>query len=656
MPERLKIKFISAIWGARYIHEFSSLSLPSYMADGNIPALAAGNDIEFIFLTSSESRPVFDDLEIFSELEKFGPVRFILIDDLITSGIYGVTLTLAYARAIRSTGSEQTETHFVFMNSDFVLADGSLAGLARAMREGHRCIVAPSLRARAEDMIPALKEAIDPSSGHLAMPPRAMVRLALGALHGTVVGKTVSQRFVTASTHNQLYWGVDPGTLLVRHFLIFMLMIKPERPLGPVNSYCDYGFIPEMVPSSTFHVMSDSDDFFMLELQAAKQELEFLSGGMKPPVEIAAELEGWTTREHRRFATVDCVFHAGNLPPNLDAERKKFAAFANQVQALLKAPPVDHVYHHYWYNGLQAWAARKFVGTPDQIVWPPEVAQAGPDEASGGGGAGAGSATLPPQADVAGKGLWQRLLTVGRRMYGAAPFVPIWRADSLEWRLALDWFNKHTMAGHRILLVCSEASPLNRLSARFPQIAIARLPGIAGASLRPQGQAADMCYDAVFVHVYPDTLYAVGPCLDAARAVSGPGTQIGVFIQQTYVDLNPTNFTSAVAYAATGFLPGDWLGRSITATYVGGVFRGWVRLIQLRLIAMLVEQKDGSGMRKILAAVLMPPVALLAAFCNRRARLEAGSAPLYASCVLAEFSAPFNSTDQAPASATAGAM
>ena len=40
----------------------------------------------------------------------------------------------------------------------------------------------------------------------LAMPPREMVQLALSNLHPTVIGKTVTQEFITSATHNQIYW------------------------------------------------------------------------------------------------------------------------------------------------------------------------------------------------------------------------------------------------------------------------------------------------------------------------------------------------------------------------------------------------------------------------------------------------------------------
>src|ERR1700704_6349738 len=143
MAEKLKVKFLTAIWGARYVEEFARVSLPSYLAAGNLPFVAMETTLEVVIMTSSESLSKFDELPIFQKLKAVCPVRFIFIDDLIATGNYGVTLTLAYTRGIMDSGSEQTNTNFVFMNSDFVLADGSLRTLVGKLREQHRCIMAP---------------------------------------------------------------------------------------------------------------------------------------------------------------------------------------------------------------------------------------------------------------------------------------------------------------------------------------------------------------------------------------------------------------------------------------------------------------------------------------------------------------------------------
>ena len=200
MTERLKTKFLMVIWGERYIEEFARVSLPSYLAPGNLPALARETDLEVLVMTSSGSETTFENEPTFAKVRSLCPVRYIHIDDLITAGNYGVTLTLAYARGIQDSGPEQTNTVFVFMNSDFILADGSLRSLVGKLRDGHRCIMAPSLRAELEQVLPVLKQMVHETESSLTIAPRDLVKLTFDNLHATAIAKTVTQDLSTCET------------------------------------------------------------------------------------------------------------------------------------------------------------------------------------------------------------------------------------------------------------------------------------------------------------------------------------------------------------------------------------------------------------------------------------------------------------------------
>src|SRR4051812_1265386 len=176
---RAKVKFLTAVWGDVYIERFATLALPSFLAPGNLPALASSCDLETIILTTRADFQLFETHPSFHALRLVCPVRFIDIDDLIAPGVYGVTLTLAYARAILECGEEMVKTHFVFMNADFVLADGSLRSLVTHIVARRSIVLGPSFRATAEALEPCLRRAIRPDSPALSMLPRTLVSLAL---------------------------------------------------------------------------------------------------------------------------------------------------------------------------------------------------------------------------------------------------------------------------------------------------------------------------------------------------------------------------------------------------------------------------------------------------------------------------------------------
>ena len=370
---RPKTKFLTVVWGKAYITRFANLALPSFIAPGNLPALAEATDLEVVIMTRRDDIAHFECQETFERLRTICPVRFVDIDDLITTSAYGVTLTLAYARPIIACGSEMLNTHFVFMNADFVLADGSLRSLARHIVEGRTIVLGPSFRATAEEVEPLLENAMDRPAGVLSIPPRQMTALAMPHPHPTTVAKTLTQGLCHSTHPNQFFWQVDRNTLLARYYLIFMLCLKPERVLESVNSFCDYSFIPEMCPSGDEAVMDDSDDFFMLELQEREQEIEMLRLGSQSPEETVASLQTWTTKEHRRASTHDIIFHTEDIPPGVASTKAVAQAFVSDINSRLAAP-VQHHSHPYWIRGERAWAsyrtAQKLSSNPSELSVP----------------------------------------------------------------------------------------------------------------------------------------------------------------------------------------------------------------------------------------------------------------------------------------------
>jgi len=367
-----KIKFLTVVWGVSYINQFCSLSLPSFLAPGNIPSLSERADLEVVIMTQRNDFKKFEKHKSFKLLKKICSVRFIAIDDLIVPDMYGVTLTLAYSRPIIKCGREMLNIHFIFMNADFVLADGSLLGLYKHIEDERAIVLGPSFRAIAEDVEPTLENYYDSVSGVLSIAPREMVGLSLPHPHKTTIAKYQNQTKIFSSHPNQFFWPVDKHTLLGRYYLIFMLALKPERVITSINSYCDYGLIPELCPSGDEVAMGDSDDFFMLELQNRDQELNMLHSNPMNKKAIAQSLNDWTTKEHRRAASHNIIFHSRGIPPKIKKYKKLASNFIAGVKRhLLK--PKSHAHHKYWVGGIISWRSRKQSLQEGKVKFPPEM-------------------------------------------------------------------------------------------------------------------------------------------------------------------------------------------------------------------------------------------------------------------------------------------
>jgi len=596
MTERLKARLLTVVWGERYVREFAQVSLPSYLAAGNIPALADHVDLEVVILTTRASVKAFQNEPAFLRLQSLCHSRFLLIDDLITTGNYGVILTLAYARGIIDVGTEQLNTWFIFMNSDFVLADGGMRNLVPILAGENHAIMSESLRVRAETVLPLLNRFITEDETQLSITSREAVRLALANLHGTVISKTITQDLVTCQTHNQIYWGIDESTLLARNHLIFMLAIKPETPMRAVNSYCDYGLVPELVPSGRIHVIGDSDIFFMMEMQPSQQESNFLSYGTKSLHEIAEELSGWTTKEHRLYAQHDVLFHAKEIPSCASTSRSEAERFIAELQGHLRAPK-DHADHFYWVRGLEAWFSLRAYSGGGKLPVPPELAR--PDTSD--------KATKPTHQRWAVhsslRGGYAHLATQVKRLLGNMPYVSILHPNWIDAHMLLEWVRSQPAGSYgKNLVICEELNPTTlRLSQEFNAESIA----LAGTMTLSKRFQSGKTYDSILIMIEPIHASSVGRIIHELYVLQSFTNRLTIHISRRRGETQG-DLSNELAQCIADLLPDDWLGYQYTAIASGGYLKHLLFKTQLRLARILIDFQMGRLPKFALATVLYP--------------------------------------------------
>lgn len=627
----MKVKFLTVIWGARYIDEFARISLPSYLSPGNLPWVASRNELEIVVLTSSEGRVHFEQHPIMEKLTALCPVRYIMIDDLIAGGAYGVTLTAAYARGILDSGGEQTNTCFVFMNSDFVLADGSLRTLVTKIAEGYPCVKTPSLRAIAESALPPLLQELSADGFSLTLQPRDLVRIVFDNLHLTVVAKTVTQEFLSCKSYTQIYWQVDDRTLIARHHLIFMMAVKPEVPLAPLNSYSDYGFMPELVPSRKFALLGDSDEFFVAELQSSNSERNLVKGGTPTVEEIASELSKWTTPEHRAFADVDIIFHSGDLNPELDRARVQVARFMDELKSKMSREPIDHVDHPYWLSGVQYWASLKFAD--QRIILPPELRDRNRAVLSA---SGMRSRVIRLYGDFIG---WMR-----RRTH-SIPDTPIWHYQWLDSRLLLDWIAQvKSRSDARVLLICSTADALAASLPKHLPVDVCSDVALldtdkdkypAGSSARGVTEAK---YDNILMHVFREGISGVPDKLRAAERHLAPGGVLSIFVEHCDAELEGGDMSRELSQFAEYLLPQGWINYHCSARFAGGNVRFILRATERGLYRHLWPLSLRRLPLIVCAAAAWGALAGLTALNNIRGRRDSARFPHHCSSILLSLS------------------
>lgn len=351
------IKLLLPVWGYRFVRQFLEAGLPTLLAPGNLPALASTLPCEFIILTSEDDEPFIRLHPTFRAASGICRTDIRLIDHLITGTNYSTTLTLAYTEAVRCTGPAMLDTCFLFLLSDYIMADGSLAHVMTRIMKGASGVLVGNFQVADDSASPWLQAKLSQAMPALALPPRELIRWAFAHLHPATIANTVNFPLNHNRHTNRLFWRADGETLLGRFYLMHPIAVRPETMDFVIGASCDYSFIPEMCPSGNVDVITDSDEYLAVEMQPRDHEAAFLRPGPLRPRALARTLSEWATERHRQNVRSSIIFHAGDLPETLDATVAMADRFIAEVGRVMRQDPKPHRDHPYWRGAIASHRA-----------------------------------------------------------------------------------------------------------------------------------------------------------------------------------------------------------------------------------------------------------------------------------------------------------
>lgn len=350
-PPPSQIQILMPVWGGRHVEDFLAYCLPSLLAPGNVPALAGLAPCTFVLMAPRVDADAITRHPLWAKLAQACTVQTVPLDDLVSQSSSTV-LTLAYASAIRAVGPAMLETCFLPLVSDYVLADGSLAAVARAMFAGASGVLAGNYQMVVETAGPWL-DALKDSDGVLSVPPRQLVDLSLRALHPATLASVVGAGRTAPGLINRLFWRVDERCMIGRFYLMHMIALRPEKTEFVISAPSDYSLIPELCPSGAIVRMTDSDDYCVVECQPRRGRSHTSRVARFDAQTVAAGLAQWATADHRENAAHVVVYHADDASPGLDAAIAASGAFIDAVRVADKARPQPSRNHPVWPRTMQ---------------------------------------------------------------------------------------------------------------------------------------------------------------------------------------------------------------------------------------------------------------------------------------------------------------
>jgi hypothetical protein len=346
------VEVLLPVWGQRHIAQFLEASLPTLLAPGNVPALAARLPCRFILMTRSEDADAIRRHLLWQQLGKVCEAEVRLIDDLISPGNHPITLTLACERAIRAAGAAMRDTCFVLLVADYLLSDGSLATVLARIEAGAGAVLSGTPQVVSEDALPWMEAQARDARGAVALAPRTLMRWALGHLHPATAASFAGDSAAHHARTNRLFWHAGTEAMIGRFYLMHPIAIRPQVSDFTIRAAMDYAFVPEMCPGGQIAVLTDSDDYLALEMQPrAAQAGDVRPGGYRVRW-LARSLSDWTTAQHRDNARHTLVFHAGALGPATARATEAADKFLADVARHLTARPQPHRDHPYWIGGM----------------------------------------------------------------------------------------------------------------------------------------------------------------------------------------------------------------------------------------------------------------------------------------------------------------
>jgi hypothetical protein len=341
-------RIITYGWGKRYIDVLLTFTLPALLAPGNLPYVASEVPCELVILTQRRFFSTFNRHPVIARIKELCPVRLIRLDDLIVSkDKYGMTLTYALHRAFSDLGPAMTEHWQIFLNADFILADGSLRAVIGHLARGQRIVASPSYCTIAEEVIPELRKHLDEAISTLSISHRELARLILQHRHPVIRGKTVNQTAFHMRYTDQFYWSINDSTLLGYQMPVSIVGLRPERYVEEPNSYWDFGLIWEYCPQADICVIGDSDEFTMLELRDRSVAADQIIAGPVDKKAIAERMVTWVTPYQQHFLKFPLTLHDRDLPPEVEDAHSTLRSFVDEVMSHTPALP-PHIKHSQW--------------------------------------------------------------------------------------------------------------------------------------------------------------------------------------------------------------------------------------------------------------------------------------------------------------------
>jgi len=319
---RICCVFVTVIWGQWHRGMFLNANLPTMLAPGNLPALAAGIDCEYFVYTTAKDAAEIEGDPAFERLQALLPVTL----KLFTTSKTKHPIKLHHDIWRRAMGHARQRGAFIlFMPPDVAWADGSFAGLRAALEAGKRAIFMTYPRVLSETFVPAMTERFPPRADRsVAIPAPEMMGLAITHLHPMMAA------YSRTSSHFPIHpefilWPIKGDGFLLRLLARELFCFEPGR--YPLNAESLLAVRP---PAEEIHVFGDSRQFLGVSFTPLLKDADwYLRSRPLEPLSIGRWWMHYDSPSNDFISTFDLRFTCGT------ADETRWREAERQAKSLL---------------------------------------------------------------------------------------------------------------------------------------------------------------------------------------------------------------------------------------------------------------------------------------------------------------------------------
>jgi hypothetical protein len=310
---------VNIVWGEEYTKVFTDISLPTFLAPGNLEFLAKQAPCIYRLYTTPQDELAMQNSESFKKLKNLMPVQVKYFD--INSAANGdplVVVSQQYNLAVQEFNKESAM--FIPMCPDIVISDGSLAYVYSLIASGKKAVLISSERISKEKNLEYLRN-------KPILTGRELSNLIINCQHKGMAGQLWSDQNASAWP-SHISWKIGNYGMLVRPFHVHPFAVQLSNTSLGSTGTIDSDLVVRAGASDAV-LIKDSDQACMAEISSDEIHLgPFGRCGEGNPIQAVVDWAKCNTNTiHKAHVREIVRFHTGEI----DASWQSIEVKSNKV-------------------------------------------------------------------------------------------------------------------------------------------------------------------------------------------------------------------------------------------------------------------------------------------------------------------------------------